>query len=70
MRWFVSDFGAKLGRRIEDVPSPTLEKLAAYHWSEDVRELENVVERVMLLSAKRFSNGIVADCINRHEAVR
>ncbi len=39
-----------LGRRIERVPTRTMDALTRYAWPGNVRELENVVERALILS--------------------
>jgi len=41
----------KLGRRIERVPERTMQALMEYAWPGNARELENVIERAMILSA-------------------
>ena len=42
---------AKLGKRIERVPHRTMQALIDYAWPGNARELENVIERAMILSA-------------------
>jgi len=41
---------APLGRRIERVPERVMRALCAYSWPGNIRELENVVERALILS--------------------
>jgi formate hydrogenlyase transcriptional activator len=43
-------YGGRLGRTIERVDTRGLRALAAYHWPGNIRELENVVERAVILS--------------------
>ena len=50
VRFFVTKFAARLGRRIESVGKDTLDLLAAYPWPGNIRELENVLERAVILS--------------------
>jgi PAS domain S-box-containing protein len=50
VRFFVAKFSARLGKRIETINRDTLDLLAAYHWPGNIRELENVVERAVILS--------------------
>jgi formate hydrogenlyase transcriptional activator len=47
---FISDKQAKLGKRIEQVSQTTMDRLTNYPWPGNIRELENVVERAMILS--------------------
>jgi PAS domain S-box-containing protein len=50
VRFFVAKFAGRLGKRIESVAPDTLELLAAYCWPGNIRELENVIERAVILS--------------------
>lgn len=40
----------KLGRRIDSIPDTILDRLCAYDWPGNIRELENVIERAIILS--------------------
>ena len=50
VRFFVARFAARMGRRIETVGTDTLELLASYRWPGNIRELENVLERAIILA--------------------
>jgi transcriptional regulator with GAF, ATPase, and Fis domain len=41
---------ARLRRQIDAIPKETMQALQAYHWPGNIRELENVIERAMILS--------------------
>jgi transcriptional regulator with GAF, ATPase, and Fis domain len=43
-------YAAKLGKRIETIPSEAVDDLMAYSWPGNVRELENLVERAVILT--------------------
>ena len=47
---FVKKYNAKLGKKIEIVPQQLIEDLQAYHFFGNVRELENIIERAVILS--------------------
>jgi formate hydrogenlyase transcriptional activator len=49
-RHFLKRFNVKLGRSCKDIDQESLERLIRYSWSGNVRELENVIERAMILS--------------------
>jgi formate hydrogenlyase transcriptional activator len=51
VRRFVQDFSRRMNKRIETIPSETLQALARYHWPGNIRELQNVVERAVILSS-------------------
>jgi PAS domain S-box-containing protein len=49
--YFVRRYAARIGRRIERIPAATMARLAAYSWPGNIRELENVIERAVILSS-------------------
>ena len=49
--YFVRRCAARIGRRIEHVPPETMARLVAYSWPGNIRELENVIERAVILSS-------------------
>ncbi|WP_347258714.1 sigma-54-dependent Fis family transcriptional regulator, partial [Methylocaldum sp.] len=50
VRHFVQKYAALLGKRIETVPQPILSALCAYPWPGNIRELQHVIERAVILS--------------------
>ncbi len=49
-RYFVQQYARRMNRRIETIPSDTLETLSRYHWPGNIRELQNFIERAVILS--------------------
>jgi len=49
---FIKKYGASLGKKIECVSQQLIEKLQAYHFPGNVRELENIIERAVILSTE------------------
>jgi PAS domain S-box-containing protein len=49
-RFFIAKNAARIGRRIETIGAGTMERLVAYHWPGNIRELQNVIERAIILS--------------------
>jgi len=47
---FVEMFGHRMGKQIEDVPTTTMSALSSYHWPGNIRELQNLIERAVILS--------------------
>ena len=49
VHFLVNSFMARIGKRIESVSQRTMEQLLAYRWPGNIRELENVLERAVIL---------------------
>jgi formate hydrogenlyase transcriptional activator len=47
---FVEIFGRKMGKRIEQIPGETLSALSSYSWPGNIRELQNLIERAVILA--------------------
>ena len=52
--YFINLFNEKLGKDIEGLSSQTMPLLMAYSWPGNIRELENVIERAVLLGKGRW----------------
>lgn len=50
VRYFVGRKQGKLGKTVEKIPQEVMDRLAAYSCPGNLRELENVVERALILS--------------------
>jgi formate hydrogenlyase transcriptional activator len=50
VRHFAQKVARRMGRRIETIPADALDVLGRYHWPGNIRELENVIERAVILS--------------------
>ena len=48
-KYFIERYGAKLGKKIRRVEKRTAELLERYHWPGNIRELQNVIERALIL---------------------
>jgi DNA-binding NtrC family response regulator len=47
---FVEVFGRRMGREIEHIPPETMSALSSYPWPGNIRELQNLIERAVILS--------------------
>jgi formate hydrogenlyase transcriptional activator len=47
---FVEILGRRIGRRIDFIPPETLLALSSYNWPGNIRELQNLIERAVILS--------------------
>jgi len=50
VQFFADKFAQQMRKRIESVPKETMAALVAYHWPGNIRELQNLVERAVILS--------------------
>jgi len=49
-RYFVQKHAQRMGREIETIPTSALEALTGYDWPGNIRELQNVLERAVILT--------------------
>lgn len=50
VRHFVQQFSRRMGKSIDSIPSGTMAALTRYHWPGNIRELQNVIERAVILA--------------------
>jgi formate hydrogenlyase transcriptional activator len=50
VRHFVKEFSRRNHRVIDTIPSETMHALIRYHWPGNIRELQNVIERAVIIS--------------------
>jgi len=48
--YFVEQYSKKMGKDVRRISTPAINMMVAYHWPGSVRELENCIERAVLLS--------------------
>jgi len=61
VRHFVQQFSRRMNKMIETIPSATIDALCRYHWPGNIRELQNVIERAVIISTGPALNLDVAD---------
>ncbi|MBL8188792.1 MAG: sigma 54-interacting transcriptional regulator [Acidobacteria bacterium] len=49
-RFFAQKFAQRMHKQLETIPAETMAALTQYHWPGNIRELENVIERAVILS--------------------
>ncbi|HUL72642.1 MAG TPA: sigma 54-interacting transcriptional regulator [Vicinamibacterales bacterium] len=47
---FTQKFARRMNKRIDSVPADTMSTLSRYHWPGNIRELENFIERAVILT--------------------
>src|SRR5438128_2758201 len=50
VRFFVQKYGRRMEKQIESIPATALKKLSRWHWPGNIRELENFIERSVILT--------------------
>jgi len=50
VRHFVQQFSRRMNRSVETIPSEAMNRLVRYDWPGNIRELQNVIERAVILS--------------------
>jgi len=51
VRHFAQKVARRMGRQIETIPAEAMDALVQYPWPGNIRELENVIERAVILSS-------------------
>ena len=60
---FVDLYSRRMGKQIEEIPPETLSALRSYQWPGNIRELQNVIERAVILS----NDGVLPNPLPREE---
>ena len=50
VRYFAQKYERRMEKKIESIPAAALKKLASWHWPGNIRELENFIERAVILT--------------------
>jgi formate hydrogenlyase transcriptional activator len=60
-RHFTQQFSRRMKKVIETIPSEAMDALCRYHWPGNIRELQNVIERAVIISTGPALSVDVAD---------
>jgi transcriptional regulator with GAF, ATPase, and Fis domain len=58
---FVDSFSCRMGKQIEHIPEETLNAFMSYSWPGNIRELQNLIERAVILS----DDGVLPNTVPR-----
>jgi formate hydrogenlyase transcriptional activator len=58
---FTELYARRMNKRIDDIPSETMDALVRYNWPGNVRELQNFVERAVILSPHTVLRAPISD---------
>jgi formate hydrogenlyase transcriptional activator len=65
VRHFVQQFSRRANRIIETIPSEAMKALVRYQWPGNIRELQNVIERAVIVSTGPILKVALSDLENR-----
>ena len=69
VRHFVQQFSRRMNKQIDSIPSETMRALVRYDWPGNIRELQNVIERAVILSPGPSLKVSLTDLKSRVEPV-
>lgn len=69
VRYFIQMYAQRMSKRIEEIPSETMDALVRYRWPGNVRELQNFIERAVILSPHTVLRAPISELepINTHK---
>jgi len=50
VRHFAAKYAGRMNKAVEAIPSETMEAMLSYHWPGNIRELQNFIERGVIIS--------------------
>jgi formate hydrogenlyase transcriptional activator len=50
VQYFVQKFARRMGKRVESIPAELIREFETWHWPGNIRELENFIERSVILT--------------------
>ena len=64
VRYFAQKYARRMEKEIESMPAASMKKLTSWHWPGNIRELENLIERAVILTRGSALEVPVADLGN------
>jgi formate hydrogenlyase transcriptional activator len=77
VRYFTQKYARRMEKQIESIPADAMKKLSSSHWPGNIRELENFIERSVILThgpalqvpiSELAGNGRTAPAAGTHDA--
>ena len=65
---FVREFSKRQGKSIDDIPKQVMNALERYHWPGNIRELQNIIERGVIITTGRVLSSLTAKDLILSEA--
>ena len=64
VRYFTQKYARRMEKEIESIPAGVLKKLSNWHWPGNIRELENFIERSVILTHRPTLQVPIAEVMN------
>jgi len=64
VRYFGQKYGRLMNKKIESIPTGAMRKLSSWHWPGNIRELENFIERSVILTHGTALHAPIAELSN------
>lgn len=68
VRHFAQQFARRMNKRIDTIPANAMQTLVEYRWPGNIRELQNVIERAVIISTGSVLKVQTSDLRNRRSA--
>jgi formate hydrogenlyase transcriptional activator len=68
-RYFVQKHAQRMGRNIDTIPASVLDALTNYSWPGNIRELQNVLERSVILTTGNVLQVAMPELIGKADAI-
>ncbi|MHB8215038.1 MAG: sigma 54-interacting transcriptional regulator [Candidatus Sulfotelmatobacter sp.] len=69
VRYFIQKYGRLMNKQIESIPAAAMRKLSSWHWPGNIRELENFIERSVILTHGSTLQAPIAELSNNGKAI-
>src|SRR3984957_5726726 len=69
VRYFTQKYGRRMQRQIESIPASAMKKLSSWHWPGNIRELENFIERSVILTHGTSLQAPISELTNNGRTV-
>jgi formate hydrogenlyase transcriptional activator len=69
VRYFIQKYGRRMQKQIESIPAAAMRKLSNWHWPGNIRELENFIERSVILTHRTVLQAPIAELSNNGRTV-
>jgi formate hydrogenlyase transcriptional activator len=61
VRYFTQKYSRRMQKQIESIPAAALSELSSWHWAGNIRELENFIERSVILTRSKSLEAPLAE---------